>query len=113
MTSRHSSRAGGVLIEVLSSGNFGTGREDIPAAVLIPRFNPVTQEIIAYRCNLPGFSGFVSSGMEPNRIRKHAKHYSQAISQLPTRCIRADALNRMVKPIDLISSLSHSFLELN
>src|ERR1700730_4298521 len=55
MTSRTSSLAGVVLIEVLSSGNCGTGREYKPAVVLIPRFPPVTQEIIAYRARLSGF----------------------------------------------------------
>src|ERR1700733_7983910 len=52
MTSRTSSLAGVVLIEVLSSGNCGTGREYIPAVVLIPRFHPVIQEIISY-CSIP------------------------------------------------------------
>src|SRR3984893_8187571 len=55
MTSRTSSLAGVVLIEALSSGNCGTGREYKPAVVLIPRFPPVTQEIIAYRARLSGF----------------------------------------------------------
>jgi hypothetical protein len=54
MTSRTSSLAGVVLIEVLSSGNCGTERENKPAVVLIPRFPPVTQEIIAYRAHLSG-----------------------------------------------------------
>jgi hypothetical protein len=48
-----------VLIEVLSSGNCGTGREYKPAVVLIPRFHPVTQEIIAYCSSVLGFCGFV------------------------------------------------------
>src|ERR1700742_2232226 len=55
MTSRTSSLAGVVLIEVHSSGNCGTGREYKPAVVLIPRFTPVTQEIIAKRASLSGF----------------------------------------------------------
>ena len=55
MTSRTSSLAGVVLIEVLSSGNCGTGREYIPAVVLIPRFHPVIQEIISYYSIPRGF----------------------------------------------------------
>jgi hypothetical protein len=47
MTSRTSFLAGVVLIEALSSGNCRTGRDYIPAVVLIPRFHPLTQEIIA------------------------------------------------------------------
>src|ERR1700733_16283552 len=63
ITSRTSSLAGGVLIEVLSSGNCGTGREYKPAVVLIPRFHPVTQDIIAYRSILSGFKR--SHGFKP------------------------------------------------
>ena len=61
MTSRTSSLAGVVLIEVLSSGNCRTGREYIPAVVLIPRFHPITQEIIAYCCSLPGFTRYLAA----------------------------------------------------
>src|SRR5580704_17079486 len=68
MTSRTSSLAGGVLIEVLSSGNCGTGREYNPAVVLIPRFYPVTQEVIAYRSSLSGFKRSHSS--LPDYIRE-------------------------------------------
>src|ERR1700678_3455682 len=60
MTSRTSFLAGVVLIEALSSGNCRTGRDYIPAVVLIPRFHPITQEIIAYCCSLPGFSRYLA-----------------------------------------------------
>jgi hypothetical protein len=74
MTSRTSSLAGVVLIEALSSGNCRTGREYIPAVVLIPRFHPVTQEIIAYCCSLPGFTRYLtvlfSSGRSVTEIAR-------------------------------------------
>src|ERR1700722_17415836 len=63
ITSRTSSLAGGVLIKVLSSGNCGTGRDYThPPLLLIPRFHPVIQEIIAYCCKLPGFIPFCNDG---------------------------------------------------
>jgi hypothetical protein len=60
MTSRTSFLAGVVLIEALSSGNCRTGRDYIPAVVLIPRFHPITQEIIANCCSLPGFTRYLA-----------------------------------------------------
>jgi hypothetical protein len=74
ITSRTSSLAGGVLIEALSSGNCGTGRDYIPAVVLIPRFHPITQEIIALCSSLPGFTRYLvalsSSGRSVTEIAR-------------------------------------------